>query len=404
MDCLNTFQHNDPVFFLHIHKTAGTSFISLLDQQYTTDEVCPLDWPYRQKIYQVKQNELLNAKFIRGHFSYDELKNNIHKMPRVMTFLREPVTRFISHFMHLRRSPGDPEGIHEQIKNLSLAEFVHRPQLASTIANMSVRLIGGCLDSDKKGKCIPNLNLAKERLKTFEFFGITEEFDKSMELFSFLYCLPPMRYLREDNVAPRTSVHFKHSERTLSIIKKINSYDVQLYNFGRKLFEHRYMLMVAKREKKYAWCQEFTKTSTLWSNFKRVYPGQGWYISENHPRYGNIRWSGPETTSYLYLPIIDDRNLIIRFRVLRAVSPQVLDSLELFVNNCKVNLTRRSEGRQEAMIFEGQVSKSAVKRARGLSAFMFKVSQTIQPSEFNPQNQDVRKLGLCYDWLHVYPA
>ena len=134
-----------PLFFLHIHKTAGTSFITLLDQQYTTADVCPSDWPYRQRINEVTQSELVDAKFIRGHFSYDDLRDKMPEMPRTITFLREPVARFISHFMHLHRAPGDPEGVHEQIAHLSLDEFVLRPHLASTIENMGVHLIGGCL-------------------------------------------------------------------------------------------------------------------------------------------------------------------------------------------------------------------------------------------------------------------
>jgi len=223
---IKTMGNNKPIFFLHIHKTAGTSFITLLDQQYTTADVCPSDWPFRQRIHEVSPSELLKAKFIRGHFSYEDLQKKIHATPRTITFLRDPVARFISHYLHLHHAPGDPDGVHEQIYNLSLEKFVLNPSLSSTIANMGVRLIGGTVNSNRSVNCIPNLKLVKERLEAFEFIGIQEEFSKSMELFTYQYNVPSIMYSRRDNVAFGTKEHSAVSEHTLSMIAEINQDDI----------------------------------------------------------------------------------------------------------------------------------------------------------------------------------
>ncbi len=383
-----------PLLFFHVHKTAGMSFVRLFDQCYTTDEVCPADWPYRHRLYQIQPEEIQRARFIRGHFAYDPIMAHFSKKPVRLIFLREPVSRFISHFKHLKRAEGDPPGIHPRIKDLSLDEFVKIPELASSLANMSVRLLSG-IEPDEAGTI--DLQKAKERLATFDWIGLTEHFEASMQLFCWLFGLPPIRYFHRENVAPAGGEEKAISPETLQRIEDLNAADRDLYEFARLLFEKRYA-----EYRKWAWLRSPPrKVRRYFCNFHVMPPGQGWYIGERHPQYGIVRWSGPETASFMCLPPFFKGAYRLRFCVINAIDPDVLRSLKVELNDHPVPVKGSSQP-DGSTIFEGSLSPSLLADRRE-NWLRFEISATYRPRDRIPNSQDSRLLGLCYAWLSIDP-
>lgn len=91
---------DDIVYYLHIPKTAGTSFIATLDSLFDYNSIYPEKvW---HELLKKPPNDLGKYKLIRGHFGYNVLPL-LHKKPIYLTMLRDPIERTISQYEHIRR-------------------------------------------------------------------------------------------------------------------------------------------------------------------------------------------------------------------------------------------------------------------------------------------------------------
>jgi hypothetical protein len=409
----------DQLFFIHVPKTAGTSFISLLDEIFIDSEICPTHYDLRRFGGEISDEMLNGYKFLRGHLPYNLIVPRLNKMPRIITFLRDPVAQFISYFRMRKRETDPISGF--QTKDVSLAEFVEGAEI-EVLSNNITKLFAGSEDFFSSGKnqtATPtdyyrlghgDLNLAKERLATCEFIGITEQFDQSVKLFNYIFGFPIPPQHREMNVAPGRERGARVEKATLNKIAEIQYADLELYSYGKQLFKQlrnkvRLETLAAKVKSDATEMQSLALrkvTQKVRFDFRRVPPGAGWQVGENHPTYKIIRWSGPDKISKLLLPIYADQDLVVKFNVIKWMSDEILESLELFVNGQEIPLEQdRIQG--EEVVVHGVIKKGRLKKP-GLVEFLLKVSDVSRPSDINPNNPDSRNLGLCYNWLTVEPA
>jgi glycosyltransferase involved in cell wall biosynthesis len=145
------------------------------------------------------------------------------------------------------------------------------------------------------------------------------------------------------------------------------------------------------------------RTATLRFAFDHVLPGLEWHGIERDPRHGTFQWSGPGTKSSLLLPLANDRDLEIAFRVLHCLAPDILDSLRLEVNGEPVALARRTD-KSGGVLFTGRLPAAALASTPGPPRLTFLVSRTVSPVELDPASGDRRRLGLAFNWIEVRPA
>ncbi|QVL33818.1 hypothetical protein KIH39_07900 [Telmatocola sphagniphila] len=60
-------------------------------------------------------------------------------IPMMVTLLRDPISRALSHINHVQRDPNHPQ--HEAARNLSLLEYCRHPDLRRTIDNTQSRYL-----------------------------------------------------------------------------------------------------------------------------------------------------------------------------------------------------------------------------------------------------------------------
>ena len=398
---------DEQVYFIHVPKCAGTSFISLVDEHYVIDEILPVHYDLEKFRKEITDEQLSQYKFIRGHIPYDLVIPRLLGIPRVITFLRDPVAQFISYF-EMRQRVSDPSGgLQPALQSLTLEDFLEREDLVHDthfhrrFTNWATWLIGGVTKSGKRE--IPNLKRAKERLAKFDFVGITERFDESLELFCYTFGFAPIGSSRSLNVSPNREERANIDAKILHKIAEVNWADVELYKFGCALLENQLREMKVRKPDD-STAQKVNLLSSINFTFERVDPGSGWQVAESHPRYGVIRWSGPETTSTLYMPVAAQNDLIIRFRVVSSIAPDILNSLTLSVNNYSVALTQRHDGTQGGVVFEGSIPHTMLVETQARQSISFHVNRTLAPKELGQGSEDERALGLCYHWLAIYPA
>jgi len=410
---------DDQLYFIHVPKCAGTSFISLMDECYVIDRIIPVHHDIKKLRNEITDKQLNSYHFIRGHLPYDLIIPRLQKHPRVITFLREPVVRLISNFQ-MRQRVSDPlVGLQSTLQSLTLEEYLDRADLVLHLANYATRLIGGRKKLDN-GDFIPNLELAKERLTNFDFVGIVEDYNDSLDLFCYIYDFPPIRTNRLLNVSPNRDQRKEISSSTLEKIAEIEWADIELYKFGCELFQKQFSRMQQEQEAGIEYPQP-EKVTSIADDFSLVKPGQGWHVAERHPKHDVIRWSGSEKVSHLMLNLAPDQAYEIHFHVFRSAARDVLNSLEFHVNGHKIELKSKSVGFLNGFIFTGDIPGDVIS-GNFLAELSFTVNRTVVATQMHDipvfvrsngrkllKNigidvlPDQRQFGLLFNWLRVYP-
>lgn len=245
-----------PLYYLHIPKTAGTSLNSYLDRQFEVEEVCPVH--LLPDLFDIPLSDLQKYKLFRGHFWYG-LNSYLKKELTYITMLRDPVQRVISWYAHAKRDPGAERHSRIVNENWSLLDFVQDSE-GEGIINVETLFLAadfdypnfprqsvGYIEAKKYAENLSDqalLDKAKIRLEQFEFFGITERMQNSMQLLSYTTGFYPEFPEQRLNVSGNRPAENEISAATIEAIKKATQLDQALYDWALPIFEERFNNMV----------------------------------------------------------------------------------------------------------------------------------------------------------------
>jgi hypothetical protein len=238
------------IYFLHIPKTAGSSVREMLRMNYH-GKVCPC-WNYDDL---ASSSEACIEKYdvIAGHFGIS-LLNLFDRHPLTLTFLRHPISRTLSHFMHVKRESNHP--YHKYVIDMDLSDFLTDPITLPLVYNfqsryMSFRQTGfDCLSRFPSACSKPGhlsvtwelmsygmsdmdiMDLSLRSLDKISFVGFVEDFDDSMaRLIRLLgiknYDIPKMNV--STNIADLANVTSTVRDRIL----ELNQIDMNLYDVAK---------------------------------------------------------------------------------------------------------------------------------------------------------------------------
>jgi len=428
-------QPNDRVVFVHIPKTAGETFSHIIDPLLSGF----LRWPKKltEKLWQFKYEEIAPYQLFMGHCAYQVFESFFHTEFKALTFLREPVNRTISHYQHVHRLDvltghvlRDAEI--RKIKNMSLEEFISNTEMkmARSVENAQTLLLGGFENGFQKPPKEKNLEIAQNRLAQAAFFGITERFQDSLYLMSFIFGWPPFKDQLSLNRAPEISL--KITPKVENLIQQKVALDTQLYRYGQDLFEQRFQFMVGLLLDRYGSDTQNKLNRPLPANvmvelLQRNYEDRrnrrnqtllknhvsaayvftpdsymegafGWYPLDTLVNFGAVRWSGPGTESGFDLPCPRGWNIQVTFRVVMVLQIAIINELSLQVNEHPIalQLVRDEQG---TYIFTGDIPNQAI--AGPFLRLVFSVPYTVAPKDATPDNKDARPLGFLLNWVKL---
>jgi cyclopropane fatty-acyl-phospholipid synthase-like methyltransferase len=266
--------------FLHIPKTAGSSVRTLLQQNYPAAATLgfsgdpePLRWYGTQP-----SDEKRRYALVHGHFYY-----GIHAgltQYSYFTFLRAPVARHFSDYDFLRRY--EPHPLHAVIHKEGIT-----PQGWATISrrfarfrNILTRFVSGEPDSWQ----VDRLALEKAKLhvrREFALVGLAERFDESVLMLARRLGWRSVFYLTRNVTGDRT----QPTPEMMTDAAEGLRYDLELYEFGRELFEQLPELKSSEFEDALA---EYREVRTWLEGHVTNNPQEVFVVGQELPRLDDI--------------------------------------------------------------------------------------------------------------------
>lgn len=418
-------------FFIHIPKTAGTSFINILDSTTHLNKIFPCQlW---KEVNEEMVKDTTQYDLLRGHFgggSYKLLSRpNLHKL----TILRHPKSLSISTFHFIKREKNT--AVHDLVKDkkMDLKAFLEEPLTAQKINNRMVRHLSFDLQKDpsaqelflsrqsvkvvskwiKAPKRITNkqrLIRAQKALDECSWFGLQERFDESMQLFAYTFNLPPIgKSARLNTHKPDQNID-SHCD---TLINKQNHYDLKLYAYAEKQFETNYQNMLADLKNScHAACQEcsvddlldkhyqstntITRKNAIDFDFSQGMYGSGWHRRElTQPDNSYFRWTS-HNSAYLDFWVVP-QNYQMTIRIINVVSIDYLNTLDICINGTSIPYEYDiNEG--VVRLLNATIDQSLIKN--GLLRIQFNHPETkIHDDIFNSDDQ--RSLGIAVNWIKL---
>lgn len=206
-----------PVIYLHIPKTAGTSFRLSAEHYFgpwnvlndygekspnTSEDI--LTTIYSKTDQSALYDKGLQKRFLTGHFALDKYREIFPESP-IVSFFRNPVDRVISEFVHF---------VNHHNYQGSLSEFYRSKQFK----NRQSRALSGARPTE------------------LNYYGITENYEESLNLFNARYGANfPMAVLNQGKYEGGIEELAKPEE--IEEIKEINHLDMEVYNDALKNFD-----------------------------------------------------------------------------------------------------------------------------------------------------------------------
>jgi len=222
--------------FLHIPKTAGTTFTNILIEQYGNENYFQFTGDIDQDLINFKSlpnDKQSQVSLFTGHAPIKtglELADSID----VVTFLRDPIDRVKSFCQHA--SEGKSPYLLKDFppEEFDLSKFLSTPIFE--LENLQTKMLINKGRSAVRIQMPPSeaIDLAMDNLIRKTTFGLVEYFDESLILFQQQYRWKLPVYSSSNKKDKNRLIEFKPHH--IDKIKQLNAMDIELYDKAKLYF------------------------------------------------------------------------------------------------------------------------------------------------------------------------
>ena len=244
-----------PVMFLHIPKTAGTSFISTLRNIFGQNRLVRLvsiDESTPGEIGRLLSERPGDLACLTGHVPFHMIAPWQARCT-IFTVLRHPIARVMSLFRFIQRRPPSEQQRLGLQTGFTFNEFItsRHPELFAQIHDGMTRMLCGdpdlnTPDSPKFWNVVPSPQITQAALLTLDSidFGLAEDMNNTMQVVRGAWGIPYDLDIGHENVTNPTGTA-PDIECSLEIVS-CNAVDLALYQHATGLFASRRSWLDAK--------------------------------------------------------------------------------------------------------------------------------------------------------------
>lgn len=410
---------DDTLYFLHIPKTAGTSFRTLLEDHFDQHLVCP--HLNLEDILGRPPSELSAYRLICGHHGWF-LHSLVRGTPVLVTLLRDPVERSLSHFYHQRNRPD--VWLHELVRDWTFEQYVTSPIGMSELANFQTRHLAldriqedywdhsSLRDRDVDALLMKYadprlLDRAIERLERCAVVGLVERFEETLALTSYVFQWTPRSLIPRLNARQSRRDPGDLTDRALEAVRRLTALDRALYDHAAARFDA-WVKSLDTEAVQRAYADAMARRPRLSAvryGFERAILGEGWHSRSSRGEEPVTRWTGPEPHATLDLPLADHRDLRITFNA-GVYLAELRPSIALAVNDDPIPLSswQTRYGMLNEGVFTGVIPRAAIAKNAAYARLRFSVARTVRPADLDPKSTDLRRVGIHFRWIEIDPA
>ena len=256
------------VFFIHIPKTAGTSFrreLEILLQPATnvypdytkTDE--PIRFQRPELVRELnKRDDLQELRLATGHMPYSEARNISGRPVALLTFLREPVERMISDYRY-QLSDAHPM---KEIARKRWTDFEAFVSHQST-SNKMYRFLA-MNNHEPVDEVISRLE------EKFLFVGILEKYELCFRFITETLGLQSNPNVYANRALPNNKAQTEFSDSIMARMAEQNDKDYAIYNHFKSLWEKQeeQILTILDQKNRFSVLRSAKKLRSEWRRWR----------------------------------------------------------------------------------------------------------------------------------------
>jgi hypothetical protein len=393
------------MLFMHVPKTGGAALSGALANRFAQSDCLELYFGPERDLSDVDR-----FRYVTGHVDAS-LIDGFRERPFVLTVLRDPIDRALSHYAYTRSFPEDPDpepslggdsASHEPSSEwrrltvqYSIGELISRaPNLAShVLGNRQARALTACDVGEER------LDHALEELDRCDFVGLTERLDESVGWITRRLGWRDLLPMPRSNV---TGARLRRDElpaETLEALARLTEVDRALHLRGAERHERRLEEWSESADPRDPSVRLPDASPVSDLPFDQPILGGGWMNREPAEDGSTFCWMG--STRRAWVEMVAARGADrLEIEIPHVLSQEVLHGLRVAIDHRVVPHTLAES--------DGVVIATVPLRRRHLRSRRINVSievdHTGYPQDVNPDSFDHRELAIAVRRMALRPA